>query len=199
MIQTIFPVNILVKDYDRSPEWTNDLTATALGLAQEFQHQDPECHPDDIPFFTEYIMNRFPEVADLREMFIDSFYELAQSWPDNRVSREDIAFSLRNNLGKLTLMQKNDYKSVHKHVISSAYAVFYLTDVDNQQQGGQLVLHDPSWHMNWHFHGPAKHTVETRCNRMVVAPSYVWHEVTPYFGQETRIAVIMNLDLDLKR
>jgi hypothetical protein len=65
-----------------------------------------------------------------------------------------------------------------------------------KKHGGKLILKDPSFHSNYSFHPPEDYGIETRKNRLIVAPAYVWHEVSPYIGDEDRITVVVNLHLD---
>jgi hypothetical protein len=37
------------------------------------------------------------------------------------------------------------------------------------------------------------HEIETRAGRLIIAPSYIWHEVTPYYGKEDRLTAVSNL------
>ena len=100
------------------------------------------------------------------------------------------------NIGKLPIMKKGDYQRLHGHVNAVAFAIFYLTDVNNERQGGELILKDPSFNTNYGFKPPEDYAVETKKNRLVVVPGYIWHEVTPYTGDDDRITIVMNLCLD---
>jgi hypothetical protein len=200
MIKTIFPVNILVKDYDLPEQFTQELSSIIQSIFQslmlEKELSRKEIGDNEFPIFTEENMAAFPVLKQLREMFIDSFYELADSYEENILSRDLISQMVEKNVGKLPLMQKGEYKRLHNHFNTSAFAIFYLTDVDNDQYGGKLILKDPAFHSNAGFHPPPDYEVETRKNRMVVAPAYIWHEVTPYTGDEDRITVVINLHID---
>lgn len=200
MIKTIFPVNILVKDYDLPEQFTQELSSVIQSIFQSLMLEKglsrKEIGDNEFPIFTEENMAAFPVLKQLREMFIDSFYELADSYEENILSRDLISRMVEKNVGKLPVMQKGEYKRLHNHFNTSAFAIFYLTDVDNDQHGGKLVLKDPAFHSNAGFHPPPDYEVETRKNRMVVAPAYIWHEVTPYTGDEDRVTVVINLHID---
>ena len=71
----------------------------------------------------------------------------------------------------------------------------YLKDVDNQRKGGELILHDPSFHNNFGFTEQNQFPISTIKNRLVIAPAYIWHEVTPYTGEENRVSIVLNLDI----
>jgi hypothetical protein len=36
-------------------------------------------------------------------------------------------------------------------------------------------------------------SIETEKNTIIIVPAHVWHEVTPYYGEEDRLAVVMNI------
>jgi len=200
MIKTVFPVNVLIKDHDMTPEFTGELSAAVQAIFQQLMVERGLTRDDvsneEFPVFTEENFKAFPVLKDLQELFIDGFYELANSFEENTLTREMVAKMVSANVGKLPLMKKGDYKRIHGHTNAIAFAVFYLTDVDNDKHGGKLILKDPSFHSNFSFHPPEDFEIETRKNRLVIAPGYVWHEVTPYTGDEDRVTVVINLHLD---
>lgn len=200
MIKTVFPVNVLIKDHDMPDEFTNELSSAVQAIFQSLMVENglsrDEITNEEFPVFTEKNFQAFPVLKQLQEIFIDGFYELASSYEENTLTKEMIAKMVSSNVGKLPLMKKGDYKRVHGHTNAIAFAVFYLTDVDNERHGGQLVLKDPSFHSNFSFHPPEDFAVDTKKNRLVIAPAYVWHEVTPYCGDDDRITVVINLHLD---
>jgi hypothetical protein len=200
MIKTVFPVNVLIKDHNLPEEFTNELSAAVQAIFQSLMVERGLSRDDvtneEFPVFTEENMTAFPVLKQLQSLFVDGFYELASSFEENTLTREMVEKMVSANVGKLPLMKKGDYKRVHGHTNAIAFAVFYLTDVDNTRHGGQLILKDPSFHSNFSFHPPEDFAIDTKKNRLVIAPAYVWHEVTPYLGDEDRITVVINLHLD---
>ena len=200
MIKTIFPVNVLIKDFEMPEEFSSELSTTVQSIIQSIMTEtgltQEQVGDDEFPVFTQENLEKFPELRTLKEMFIDGFYELASSFEENTLTREMIARMVEANVGKLPLMKKGDYKRLHGHTNAVAFAIFYLTDVDNKKHGGKLILKDPSFHSNFSFHPPEDFEIETKKNRLVVAPGYIWHEVTPYLGEEDRVTVVINLHLD---
>jgi len=201
MIKNIFPVNVYIEDIEKDNEWSNDLSAVSNAIFLKHQAETGSSRNDigdnEIPLFTEENIAEYPILNGLREIFIDGFYALASSYDNNTLTREIIKEKVCRNIGKLPFMKKHDYKSVHDHVGASAFAIFYLSDVDNDKHGGQLVLRDPSFNSNQHFSPTRNYKIETKKNRLVVAPAYVWHEVTPYLGEEDRITIVINLDFSV--
>lgn len=200
MIKTAFPVNVLIKDYDDLGNFSDNLTTAVQTIFQNLI-AEKELSRDDVtnqeyPVFTEQNLSIFPELKQLQEMFVDGFFELANSFEENALTREIISNMVSINAGRLPLMKKGDYKRVHAHKGAIAFAVFYLTDVDNEKHGGQLVLKDPSFPNNYGFHPPEDFVIDTKKNRLIVAPAYVWHEVTPYTGDKDRLTIVVNLHPD---
>ena len=198
MIKTIFPVNILVKDHTMPESFSKKLSSVVQSIRHsamlEKNISKDEITDNEVEAFTEENLTRFPELATVRDMIIDGFYDLACSFEENILTKERITEMMSTNRGKLPLMKKGDYQRLHGHANSVAFAIFYLSDVDNEKVGGELILKDPSFHSNSCFHPTTDFKVETKKNRLVVAPSYVWHEVTPYLGDEDRIAIVVNLE-----
>jgi len=200
MIKSVFSVNVLIKDHDMPSEFTADLSSAVKAIFQSLMVERGLSRDDvgneEFPVFTDENLKVFPVLKQLQSLIIDGFYELAVSFEGNTLTKEMIEKMMCARVGKLPLMKKGDYKGLHLHKNSIAFAVFYLTDVDNQQHGGKLILRDPSFHSNFNFHQPDSLEIETKKNRLIVAPGYVWHEVTPYNGDEDRVTVAINLHPD---
>jgi hypothetical protein len=198
MITSIFPNKVLIKDFDLSDEWNNNVTAIvkaifAKELAEKGDYAD--AGNDSIPVFTEETMKVCPELEELRQMFIDCFYELASSYSNNRLTKENVEQRVRTELGRLPFMKKNDYKRIHNHNSTiEAFAVFYLTEVDNDKEGGELILHDPSFFGIGNFHEKHTFQIQTKKHRMVICPNHIWHEVSMYTGDKERITIVINLN-----
>ena len=135
-----------------------------------------------MPLFTEENFSVFPILKELKQLFADGFYKLAESDPNNTLTKESIELMMDNHSGRLPIMKTNDYKGIHSHPGATAYGIFYLTDVDNDKDGGKLVLRDPSFHINPGFRRKMTYEIETKCCRLIIAPAHIWHEVTPYYG-----------------
>lgn len=199
MIISLFPNNVLIKDYELSNEWTNNVTATtkavfAAALAEKNDYA--VTGNNDIGLFTEENLKNCPELEELRQIFIDGFYELASSFSTNRLTKEMISDNIRKEFGRLPFMKKGDYKGVHNHdSMVDAFGIFYLTDIDNEKHGGNLILHDPAFHGIFDFHEPRTYSIATKKNRLVICPNHIWHEVKQYLGDDERITVVINLNV----
>jgi hypothetical protein len=198
MIKTLFPVNVLIKDYELSNEVIDELASAVQAIFHSLMTERiltrDQVTNNEFPVFTEANCEAFPALKQLQQMFADCFYELASSYDENMLTREMIDNMVSTNVGRLPLMKHGEYKRMHGHTNASAFAIFYLTDVDNEKHGGKLILRDPSFHLNFGFHPPEDFTIATKKNRLVVVPGYIWHEVTPYTGTDDRLAIVVNLD-----
>jgi len=200
MIKTAFPVNVLIKDYNDLGEFSDELSAAVQSIFQSLVAEKlsrNDVTNQEYPVFTDENFAIFPELKKLQEIFTDGFFELASSYEENTLTRELISKMVSINAGRLPLMKKGEYKRLHAHKGAIAFGVFYLTDVDNDKHGGQLILKDPSFPNNYGFHPPEDFVIGTKKNRLIVAPAYVWHEVTPYTGDKDRLAVVVNLHGDI--
>ena len=200
MIHDLFPTKVLIKDIEFTAKEAEDLNVAIQAIftshtAQTGSHVDSG--EDSMPLFTAENIQVFPILKKLKDIFVDGFWELgmasAEVSADPAGARKKIEELVDNHAGRLPIMRKGDYKQVHSHPGNVAFGVFYLSDVDNEKDGGYLVLRDPSFHTTPHFVGPSKHKIETKAGRLIIAPTHIWHEVTPYYGDEDRITVVSNL------
>lgn len=199
MIQTIFPVNILIKDYEFSDEWNSSLSAfikshftKSLELSGDYEMAGDE----DYGVLTPENLQNSKELLDLRELFVDGFYELSKSFTSNKekpLTKEIISDSICVNFGRLPFMKTGDVKHIHTHEYSEAFGIFYLNDIDNEKHGGELVLHDPTFNNLAFFRENRIMKIPTKKHRLIIVPSSVWHEVYQYTGNIERTTVVVNL------
>lgn len=204
MIHSVFPTNVVVNDYAMSDSWGDAIENAVMTkfysialLTNESRKNISEIPAD---LFSSDSMAAVPELADLRTMFVDSFYELYTSYAktlseygDMILTRDNID-SMLTDTGRIQVMSQYERKGIHNHTQSEAFGVFYLSDVDNAKDGGEIVLHDPSFHHLVDFCAKPTVRFETKKHRMIVGPAHIWHEVTSYFGADERMAVVVNLD-----
>lgn len=196
----IHPTHILVKDDLPFTDQEMDelrvcAKATWVGHYQHGIGEDGyQVNSDPFPLFTEENLRVFPVLNKIRDEFEKAFYELALSYEGNTLTREQIHEMIANQHGQMPIMKHGDMIALHTHPGSLAYGIFYLDDLDNDAEGGVLQLWDPSFHTNPGMRNPQIYEVDTRAKRMVIVPTYIWHNVTQYFGDE-RISVICNLSI----
>ena len=126
--------------------------------------------------------NGLPKIEERFRLAFDSLCE-AYDHPKN-YNMQDLNIINPMNFG--------EFKSVHSHDVIDAFAVFYV-NVGNSESG-KLRLYDPRWQSKKAF-APGKPYMEIQpTNGLVIAaPYYVWLEVTPYLGSETRISLVCNM------
>jgi hypothetical protein len=199
MTKTIFQTQALIKDLDIPEDVSAELNAAVDTIIAQHESQTGQGHDEwaenGLPLFTEETIKVFPKIGQVRDYFVDGFWELAQSYPNTPFTRESIANMLNAYTGRLPVMKKGDYKGVHGHSGALAFGILYLGDVDNEKHGGELILHNPNFSTVFGFSDSANYNVATKKHRLICAPADVWHSVTPYTGEEDRRTIVFNLDL----
>ena len=210
MIVNPFYRKILVKDYDLPDSWTDELIVTLKYLeldkdrncsfTQQLKDEKESMHfvNDKHKITKPYIIHEKTAkehniITELRKIFIDGFCELNEEY-ENLYTEEYLRQVYLNDSGNFAVLKPGSYVGSHNHP-SIAFAIFYLTDVDNDKDGGELILHDPSFNTNIHFAPPKIVKIPTKKNRLVIGPSNMWHEVEPYNGSTNRMCAV----IDLKR
>jgi hypothetical protein len=208
MIVTPFFTELLVKDFDMDESWTNELITTLKVLTM---NKDNNCtlaqsledktiaglfkydkQKSTKPYIIhEESASQHQVIKDLRNIFLDGFLELNKSY-GNQYTKSEIKDKFVKDSGNFAVLENGMHVGAHNHP-SIAFAIFYLSDVDNEHDGGELILHDPSFHRNTHFHDKKEMSISTKKNRLVVGPAHVWHEVTPYLGKDPRMCAVIDL------
>lgn len=198
----LFPTKVLIKDTELTNQQLSEMEIAIQAVFASHQAQTGshiESGEETIPLFTPENIEIFPVLQTLKDTFIDGYIELGLANSDKQEVTDDIRQKVEelvdNHAGRIPLMRSGEYKQVHCHPGAFAFAVFYLTDVDNERDGGYLVLRDPSFNTAAMFTGEKKHLVETKAGRLIVGPAHLWHEVTPYHGDEDRVTVVSNLNI----
>ena len=204
MIKEIFPTKILIEDYDKSQQWSDELKSILKTIFANEEAQGrkfDDITENSLPLFTSENEQTFPILTEVKQMFIDGFYNLAKSFDDYneqagpcKLTLDDITNKVSKETGRLPFMRNGDFKSVHNHLGAQAFGIFYVEDVDNEGEGGELVLRDPSFNSTMGFATENRYKIDTKRNRLIIAPAHVWHEVTPYLGEE-RTAIVLNLNV----
>lgn len=210
MIVTPFSTKVLVKDYDMPDEWTTNLISTLEFLAE---HNTIACsltklltdntvaeqfkydtHKRTKPYIVhEESAQHFTIISDLRNIFLQGFLDLNTAY-NTQYTEKHIREHYKTDSGNFAVLKSGQRVGLHRHP-SIGFAIFYLTDVDNETDGGELILHDPSFHCNKYFHSDREIRIKTKKNRLIVGAADIWHEVTPYVGNHDRMCAV----IDLKR
>ena len=208
MIVSPFYSKLLVKDFDLPDAWTDELIFTLKFLELNKEEncsftrslQDSELRKhfifDSFKSTKPYIIHeetakQHPVIADLRNIFIEGFCELNREFND-QYAEDYLRTVYLKDSGNFAVLKTGNRVGAHNHP-SIAFAIFYLTDVDNEHDGGELVLYDPSFNHQKHFVSPKEIKIKTKKNRLIIGPANVWHEVTPYYGSEDRMCAVIDL------
>lgn len=210
MIISPFSSKILVKDLELPASWTQELEITLKFLMLD---KEENCslskslkdnnlrliyrydeHKSSKPYIiNEGTAKKHKVIEDLRNIFIDGFCELNREY-NNQYDEQYLRKTFLFDSGNFAILKKGQRVGLHNHP-SIAFAIFYLTDVDNENDGGELILYDPSFNQNKHFSPKRDMKIATKKNRLIIGPANVWHEVTPYYGNYDRLCAV----IDLKR
>jgi hypothetical protein len=210
MIVTPFSSKLLVKDYELPDQWTDELVMTLqllatqpgqycalhqslqdVGIRDIYRHDTQKSSKPYI--IHEQTAKEFKVIKHLREIFINGFLEINKEY-GYQYSDAYLREVFAGDSGNFAVLTKGQRVGPHNHP-SIAFAIFYLNDIDNDSDGGELILHDPSFHRNHHFHPKKEIRIQTKKNRLIVGPADIWHEVTSYSGSKNRICAV----IDLKR
>ena len=180
----------------------------ALFLAREDDaHRNPT--PSHIPqqevFESRFNLFHWPEpcVRELRQFVLDAVVGTVMS--ATTLQRQDLVrLKLHNHTWFHVTRYAGSFVS-HNHPMASWSAVYCVRagePVANQPESGLLRLFDPRPGANA-FRDPANthlrpgyalRPLELRLTegQLIVFPSYIFHEVTPYYGKDLRITVATN-------
>lgn len=95
--------------------------------------------------------------------------------------------------------RRGDYNLVHVHPGSTWSCVYYVDagDVDkSENEHGAITFFSPLLASTNSFFTkalPNQFTVQPEAGRMVLFPSYLQHQVHPYFGEKPRISIAINI------
>lgn len=197
-IVSIFPTKILIEDLILSESDAVELDVAVKSVlahyrARELQTQN-EVGENHLPLFTPENIDKFPVLDKVRGYFINGFTKLAESYSDPTFNKDVVSKLVHQYTGRLPFMEKDDYKELHNHSGAIAFGIMYLSDIDNDLDGGLLKMFDPSWASTIGIKNDPIYEVETKRHRLIIAPANVWHSVSPYMGEETRAAIVINLD-----
>lgn len=174
MIQDCYESSIWVKQFENSKEFNQDIHNTAQAISAVTP--DPVAdHNVDL-----WVSDN---MRTLRKRFMDGFETLC------RYYGESTDFDI-DSMNIINPMNFGDFKSCHTHDVIDAFGIYYCNDSD---VGGKLRLYDPRFLNKKSFSREAYIEIEPKTGLMVVAPYYIWHEVTPYLGEETRYSLVCNM------
>jgi len=176
MILDPWPSFIWYHQYDNTEEFNKDIIDTCKALIA-FTPEPVADHNVDL------WCNDNMKI--IRGYFEEGFNELCNNY--NQVPDYDI-----DSLNIINPMKYGDFKSCHTHDHIDAFGVYYINE---SEEGGNLRLYDPRFLNKKTFCNSPYIEIKPKTGLCIVAPYYVWHEVTPYLGEETRISLVCNMVL----
>jgi len=197
-IREIYPTNIYEKELNISEEKLKEIETFLRAQHKAFMSA-PDMDHDEYSDGNENIVidavieGQCPEMKELIDEVKKGFLTLAYSNLDNFTESNTDAMLLDVELDscKINLMKKGYRLGAHTHYSNDAFACIYFNDV-TEEEGGELVLYDPRWQRNYMFGGSKLEKIKSKRGKIVIAPQYLWHEVTHYHGEDERLTLVVN-------
>jgi uncharacterized protein (TIGR02466 family) len=144
-----------------------------------------------------------PCIQELRKFMLESVFRVAMA--ASETAREEFARLNLNNHTWFHITRPTGYFVAHNHALASWSAVYCVkdgADTAGEPCGGLLRLFDTRAGADAYL-DPANQRLrqpfivgdldlQLQAGQLVVFPSYLFHEVTPYYGSDTRITVASN-------
>jgi hypothetical protein len=197
-IKQIYPTNIYLDKLDISDEKLtvieNYLRAQHLAFTSSLDNDHKEYHDGNENIVIDAIIEgECPEMVELIEKIKKAFLELAYSNMDNlsESNQDAIALDVELDSTKINLMKRGYRLGVHTHYSDDGFACLYFNDVSDEE-GGEIALYDPRWQRNYAFGGSKLEKIKSKRGQLLIAPQFLWHEVTQYNGDEERLTLVVN-------
>ena len=198
MIKEIYPTNILVKELDIDEAELSVIENWLMAQHQSFLADGTVDHIEytdgnENIIFNALIKGQCPEMETLVKEMKNAFIELAYSNISSFHETNTDSFILDCEIDscKINLMKKGFRLGCHTHYSDDGAAVFYFNDIE-EKDGGELCLYDPRWQRNYWFAGSKMEKIRPKRGTLVIFPSFIWHEVSHYFGDDDRLALVVN-------
>ena len=195
------------------PEFLNDeLRKLILQQATEGdRYANPRVSSNQVEIFEshfDWFKDPAPCVKELRKFFLFGVMHAARHANDYTLDQCKKLQVMTDAWFHVTRF--GGYISTHNHPNASWSAV-YMVDAGEQPpdlpKGGVLSFKDPRMNANMHHDPGNDHWIrsfhlgsvnqELKPGELLVFPSFIQHEVTPYFGSKPRISVAANCHFTL--
>jgi uncharacterized protein (TIGR02466 family) len=205
-VQPVFAVPLGAARLEPCERLNRELEALFLAREDE-EHRNPR--PSHIPqretFESRFNLFRWPEpcVQELRKFVLDTV--VATVLQATRLQPADLARLTLHNHTWFHITRHTGSFISHNHPMASWSAVYCVRageSVPEEPASGILRLFDPRYGAgayrdaaNASLHAlfaPAPLEFRLSAGQIIVFPSYLFHEVTPFYGQDTRITVATN-------
>ena len=118
---------------------------------------------------------------------------------ENRANPIDLSFDSWANV-----LREGEYNTLHTHPNAVWSGVYYVNGnekLDDKPFSGKLELIDPrpgaSTHYNEHSTLYGRCLLSPIAGQVVIFPSWLQHQVHPYFGKTPRISIAFNVNYSL--
>ena len=172
---------------------------------REYRNATPSHNPQPEMFESRIDLFTWPEpcIQQLRAFVLEAVFRVAMA--ASQTAREEFARLRLNNHTWFHVTRRHGFFVSHNHALASWSAVYCVKDgMDpaGAASGGVLRLFDPRTGADAYV-DPANQRLrapfivgdlelQLRPGQLVVFPSYLFHEVTPYDGPDVRITVATN-------
>ena len=171
----------------------------------EYLNPAPSHNPQAEMFESRFDLFTWPEacIQELRKFMLEAVFRVAMA--ASETAPEEFARLHLNNHTWFHVTRRNGYFVSHNHALASWSAVYCVKDGDTPggaTNGGLLRLFDTRVGAdafldvaNQRLRQPfivGDLDLQLQPGQLVVFPSYLFHEVTPYYGSDTRITVASN-------
>jgi uncharacterized protein (TIGR02466 family) len=149
-----------------------------------------------------------PAIAELRERCLGLVYETVVAFNEEFWAAAGVDITQLRTICESWFHVTRDggWQGVHKHANNSWSGVYFVrrgSQDRDHDKNGFFRIHDPRPNISM-FHDMAMVPfsssvvdIEPEEGKLIVFPSWLQHEVLPYFGAEPRITVAFNVSLRL--
>ncbi len=172
---------------------------------QEYQNPAPSHNPLAEMFESRVDLFTWPEpcIQELRKFMLESVFRVAMA--ASETASKEFARLRMNNHTWFHITRPTGYFVAHNHALASWSAVYCVkegADPAGAPSGGLLRLFDTRTGADAYL-DPANQRLrrpfivgdlelQLQPGQLIVFPSFLFHEVTPYYGPDTRITVASN-------
>jgi uncharacterized protein (TIGR02466 family) len=170
---------------------------------QEYRNPAPSHNPQAEMFESRVDLFTWPEpsIQQLRKFMLDAVFRAAMA--ASETAPAEFARLRLNNHTWFHITHRTGYFVAHNHALASWSAVYCVKDGSGDaSRGGLLRLFDTRTGAdafldlaNQRLRQPFRVgdlELQLQPGQLVVFPSYLFHEVTPFYGSDTRITVASN-------
>lgn len=204
----LFATPFATMQVPQSDVLNRDLTQFFLELkAQGAKHENPNMYNlrQDALFESNFDLFSYdhPAVQHLRKLMLGAVGWMIQQM--NGYSAEQMAAIKIYADAWFHITEQGGYFLTHNHPMASWSAVYCVApgeDVPGKPDSGLLRFHDPRPHCNSYLdagnaqlqdpYSSQHHSFKLTAGQIVLFPSYLQHEVAPFFGSDRRITVAVN-------